>query len=202
MKSLLLAMFLFSLSACVSSIMQKTTNNYMNSVSALQQSGEWQKAVEPARRAVINAESPSTNATPLQKAIAHYEYGRTLGATCAFQEAEKELKKAHDLDKEAKQPLYLSLVELARLNLDQGRHVEANRYFQSAIKEIKLARVDEHAPRAFSDILNEYSQSLEKTGKIKEAKVAKKQAENLVASSSTGSSMTDRTPYGKFCPKK
>lgn len=107
--------------------MQKTSDNYAQSAHSFINAGEWGKALEPAKRAVINADS--ANISPEKRAVAHYEYGRILGATCSFAEAESELKKAYELDNETKQPLFLSLTELARLNLDQEKYREASDYF-------------------------------------------------------------------------
>ncbi|GAB7562005.1 hypothetical protein LG202_00440 [Methylobacillus methanolivorans] len=55
---------------------------------------------------------------PSTRAVLSSEYGRSLGATCFFNDATFYLNQAYDLDKQTGGPLYMSLVELARLNLD------------------------------------------------------------------------------------
>lgn len=180
--------------------MQKTSDNYARVAHSFMVAGEWEKALEPAKRAVINADS--ANLSPEKRAIAHYEYGRALGVTCSFAEAESELKIAYELDKQTKQPLFLSLTELARLNFDQGKYKEASEYFEKTIDEIRKVKADASAPIAFAEILNEYSIALEKAGNKKKAALAKSEASAILKNNPKRFSITDRTPYGKHCLNK
>lgn len=200
MKIFIHLVLLLIFCGCAGRVMQRNSDKYARAADSFKEAGEWEKALEPAKRAMINAERAHSNVK--NRAILHYEYGRVLGVTCSFQEAEAELKEAYELDQEAKQPLFLSLTELARLNLDQGKYKEANEYFEKSIQELKFAKADQSMPIDFAEVLNEYATSLEKVSDSKKAASIRKEARGLIKNHPSEQSNTDRTPYGKHCLKK
>lgn len=188
---------LMLLTGCVSAIQERASFNYTYKGALAQAQGDWQAARRSYARAVINAEQ--ANLSPGRRALLNYEYGRSLGVTCLFEKAEYELNLAYDLDKQAGAPLYLSLVELARLNLDQQKYAAAVVYYERAVPELDRADMAKKAPIAHADILDEYAVALSAIGRIADAQIANQQAKKLRDENPKGFSITDRTPYGKYC---
>lgn len=199
MRRLAVIILVFQIfSGCAQPVLEKTSRNYSKEAYDLAAAGKWKDAAEPARRAILNANSASS--TDNRKAMLHYEYGRILGVTCSFLQAEENLKIAYNYDKSAQQPLYLSLVELARLNYDQKKFKQASEYYSEAIQEIRKAKLDIAAPVDFSEILFEQAESYNQIELKKESVILKKEAETIKKKFPNDVSATDRTPYGKYCP--
>jgi tetratricopeptide (TPR) repeat protein len=186
------------LSGCVSAIKGQYASNYEQTGAIAQNQGDWDGARRAYAIAVNNVASPD----PRKNAIYHYEYGRSLGVTCYFVEAERELNIAYDFDQRAGQPLYLSLVELARLNLDQRKFPQAALYFERAFSEIDRANVPKVAPTAYADVLDEYASALSAAGRQLEAAATIKRASEVRSNNPKGYSITDRTPYGRHCANR
>ncbi|CDZ94053.1 MULTISPECIES: hypothetical protein [Pseudomonadaceae] len=186
-----------SLTGCVSAIQTKNVRNYTLMGMQAQAVGNWDLARRAYARAVVNAELAKL--PPAVRSVLTYEYGRALGVTCFFELSESELNLAYKLDKEAGNPLYLSLVELARLSLDQNKYHEAVGYFAKAIVEFDKEDFAANAPIGYADVLAEYAASLSAIDKKSEASSIMHKAAEIRAANPQGRSITDRTPYGKFC---
>ena len=183
------------LSGCVSAIKGEYASNYEQTGAMAQARGDWNAA----RRAYAIAVNNVVTSDPKTNAIYHYEYGRSLGVTCSFVEAEHELSIAYEFDQRAGLPLYLSLVELARLNLDQRKFLQATQYFERALPEIDRAKAAENAPIAYADVLDEYASALSGAGRQQEATAAAGRASEIKGANPKRHSITDRTPYGRQC---
>jgi tetratricopeptide (TPR) repeat protein len=183
------------LSGGVSAIKDQYASNYEQTGAIAQARGDW----DAARRAYAIAVNNVARSDPRTNAIYHYEYGRSLGVTCFFVEAERELNIAYDFDQRAGQALYLSLVELARLNLDQRKFPQAALYFERALSEIDRANVAKVSPMAYADTLDEYASALSGAGHQLEAAATIKRASEIRSNNPKGHSITDRTPYGRQC---
>jgi len=192
-----LILFAVLITGCATAVEQRIATNYAIAGANAQKRGDWDAARRNFARAVANAEL--ARSAPGERAILHYEYGRSLGATCFFDKAEKELNFAHQLDKEARQPLYLSLVELARLNLDQKKFIQALSYFQQALPELDRANAPYEVPVDYADILEEYALALDGVGRNEDAAVTRQGLTQIRTANPKGCSITDRTPYGKHC---
>jgi tetratricopeptide (TPR) repeat protein len=127
-----------------------------------------------------------------------YEYGRSLGVTGHFKEAEVWLKLARDGDEHLNAPTYMDLTELARLNLDQGKYAAALPYFEQLFQELDRIGAPESTPAAYCDLLKEYADALDGVGKSQEADMKRQDIEDVKAKHPFRRSMTDRTPYGKY----
>lgn len=194
----LLVLMMLTVSACMPYVADTTTLREWYQVAVQQQNlGYWHEA----RQAFANVvyELPDSDEPLTFKAIAHYEYGRSLGATCFFDKAEQELLIAYGIDQQTGEPLYLSLVELARLNLDQGKYEQAVSYFERALLELDKASFSIDSPIAYADGLDEYSHALDSIGRKQEAVIHKARAAALREANPQGVSITDRTPYGAYC---
>lgn len=184
---------------CASPVQQATSEHYTVTAMQAQARGDWDTARKSYARAVVNAEQARLPAR--RRAILTYEYGRALGVTCYFDLAEAELNTAYTLDKEAGQPLYLSLVELSRLTLDQGKYQSSIGYFDRALAAMDAAQLERISPAEYGVILEEYAQALTGAGRDAEASSQKTRAADLREKTRATHSITDRTPYGKKCTK-
>lgn len=200
MSRLLLTLLLTSsMVGCVTAINEKNATYYEQVGIAAQQRGDWDASRKAFARAANNADLANTS--PKNRAILHYEYGRSLGVTCFYKEAERELELAYNLDKQTGQPLYYSLVELARLNLDTQNYSQAATYFDKAMQGLNRANAVKESPIAYADILDEYSTALAGLGRKNESSELEKRANAIRGKNPKGGSITDRTPYGKQCTK-
>ncbi|WP_253281308.1 hypothetical protein [Cupriavidus sp. HPC(L)] len=165
------------LAGCASEVRERIASNYGRVGAAAIRQGDWDTARRAFARVTVNADLAELPAA--RRALAHYEYGRSLGVTCYFDRAEEELKTAFELDKQAGQPLYLSLVELARLNLDQGKYSQSAAYFERAIPLLEAAGVAKEAPMGYADILEEYARTLSGMGRTADAQLSVGRATTL-----------------------
>ncbi|KHK55792.1 hypothetical protein PI87_12300 [Ralstonia sp. A12] len=197
MKSVSALLMVVLLAGCASAVEERVSNNYMVQGAAAQARGDWDTARRAYARATVNADQARLPAG--RRAILHYEYGRSLGVTCFFDQSEQELNAAYELDKQAGQPLYLSLIELARLSLDQQKFAQSVAYFERALPELDKAGAASSAPAGYADVLDEYAKALAGAGNAVESKIQVNRAAMLRAAKQSKRSNTDRTPYGKFC---
>ncbi len=121
--------------------------------------------------------------------------------TCFFDLAEEEFKAALELDRQAGQPLYLTLTELSRLNLAQGKYPAALRYFERGFPLLDAARAAQEAPIGYADLLDHYAQALDGAGQASAAQQARQRAAGLRQQHPQQQSATDLTPYGSACPR-
>ncbi len=215
MKATLLpiAMFL-ALLGCVNVPAQAVENNsaepeyqqvYRSAYMALQDNN-W-PLYKNLLRKVIDT-STSSGAPPNERAIFWYEYGRALGITCEWKQAQFALAVAHNLDLKTGGPVHKSLNELGRINgliKDYGKAVG---YFTRGAKT--FARYQQQYPSeqinlsGSAQILSDFAYALEQTGGQPSA--IKKLREDAVAarkkSVEQGETYADITPYGSQCASR
>lgn len=194
----LVIILVFVLSGCASTLNERNAHHYANAGVAAQQAGDWEMARRHWSRAAVNAQLAGM--TDKQQAIAFYEYGRSCGATCFFDESEKYLLMSLELDKSGGGPIHMSLLELARLNFDQKKYKEANRYFEQLPALYEKEKAAEKDPAGVALAYKEFSISLENTGRVKEAEKYSKISEQLEKIVKGNESNTERTPYGSCIP--
>ncbi len=189
---------LLSLVGC-ESVDEKSGGDYKQKAAAAEKRGDW----EAARRfyATSFADRNLGQTSPRYRAVLHYEYGRSLGVTCFFKEAEHEFSLAHDLDKKTGGVFYLSLTELGRLSLAQKKYPEAVSYFERVLAELDPTITAKKAPVFYAGVLEDYASALSGAERPKNAEAAEKQAAEIKATLPTEQSNTERTPYGTQCPK-
>lgn len=169
---------------------------YASAAHALIAKNNWRAACVAMSRAVKEAEERGLG--PKTLVTLDYEYGRCLGVTGKFADAETCLLKALALDKQTGGPFYMDLTELARLNYDQAKYPEANAYFEQDLLEMDRQGLADSAPAGFIDVLGEYSVALRKTGHEFEAGTVDARIKAIRAAHPVLVSHTDRTPYGKY----
>jgi len=139
MRSLCFLALLVVLTGCASEIQKRNAERFTLIGMQAQAQGDWDTARRAYARAVVNGEQAKLPQRTL--AVLTYEYGRSLGVSCFFDLAEAELNRAHELDRQAGNPLYLSLTELVRLTFDQQKFQAAIAYFERAIAEMDRANL-------------------------------------------------------------
>jgi tetratricopeptide (TPR) repeat protein len=189
-------MILLSLAGCVS-LTEGSAGESMQKGAAAENQGDW----DAARRiyAQTFADKNLAQTSPRYRAVLHYEYGRSLGVTCFFTEAEHELTLAHNLDKKNSGVFYLSLTVLVRLNLAQQKFPEALSYFERALAELDPAITAKTTPVFYANVLDDYALALSGTGHPGRAKAATRQAAEVRANIIGEQRNGDTTPYGKQC---
>ena len=101
-------------------------------------------------------------------ATAKYGLGRSLGQLCEFNEAERNLKEAAELEEKLSggKSIYLSqdYFELARLYYDYGRYSMAVSYFQLAIPIADGFGAEASDPIGYADVLADFAVALARSG--------------------------------------
>jgi len=192
-----LAFSIVLVSGCAASINEYNARQHAQAGVKAGKSGEFAKARKEFARALTNARL--ANADLKLVAVLSYEYGRYSGMICDWVEGEKGLTEAYDLDRQNGGPAYMSLVELARLNLDRQQYGNAVEYFDRVVPELETSHADTRDPIGYAQVLDEYAASLEKTGKNGLAGKFHDRARDLRKAFPGQSSRTDRTPYGTQC---
>jgi tetratricopeptide (TPR) repeat protein len=185
---------------CVSAINATNARHHAEVANEASKAGDWTTARTQWARALVNAQLAGAPSQTL--AVFNYEYGRALGVTCFYDEAEKYLLKALELDVQTSGPTYMSLLELSRLMYDQKQYDKSIPYFRRTLEAIEVSGMAAKVPIDLADMLNEYADALVKTDNDKEAIVVAKRAQQLRTDNPEKQSNTDRTPYGTQCAKK
>lgn len=192
------ALFLImSVTGCANAINVKNTNSHGNAANAASKAGDWTTARKQWAQALVNAELAGMPAQQL--AVFHYEYGRALGVQCFWKESESYLQRAYELDHQTAGPEFMSLLELSRLKYDQGKFDKCIPYYLRAIESLEKVNAPARTPTEFSVVLEEYAKALRETGKEQEAISVQKRADEIRSKNQEGRTVTDRTPYGKYC---
>jgi tetratricopeptide (TPR) repeat protein len=185
---------IISQESCATAINEKNAILHANTADANQKSGDWKAARTEWARAVVNADLGKMDNKV--RAIFYYEYGRSLGVTCIYDEAEVYLNKALELDRKTGEPLYLSLTELSRLFLDQKKYEKAANYYVKSFNELDKRNGEKEAPIEYANMLDEYALALSKIGETAKSDEAKLRAIKFRKENPKGYSVTERTPYG------
>ena len=196
-KPVIIICFTALVTSCAAPINRKTSEITAQAGYLAQQQGDWDAARNNYAKAVVNAELG--NEAPQKVAVLYYEYGRSLGVTCYFDDAEKYLSKALTVDRETNGPAYMSILELARLNYDQNKYQEANNYYYELLSIYEKHNAEGQDPIGVADVYAEFAFSLEAVGKYSESAALKQRAITLKSKNSGKISSTERTPYAKRC---
>jgi tetratricopeptide (TPR) repeat protein len=195
-----LAFGLALVTGCVHDINKYNAARYADAGEAALRRGDWDGARRAYARAAVN--SDLGRAPVRARSVMYYEYGRTSGVTCFYDHAQEYLTKSLKLDEESSGPIHYPLIELARLNLDQGKFAQAVPYFERALPAVEKLNAESQDPIGFADFLGEYSLALSESGRSAEAGPMKARASAVRLKHQGTASRTDRTPYGKHCTDK
>ncbi|WP_150622177.1 tetratricopeptide repeat protein [Pandoraea captiosa] len=164
--------------------------------------GDWDTARRAFGQAALVADQSGWPAA--QRAAIHFDYGRALGVTCYYAEAERELSQAYDLDILTARYRYPALVELARLALVQRQYDASARYFGRALGTLDRLEAARKAPYAYAELLDDYALALGGAGDAEAAtriidRAAKVRAGLVGDAHGKPTPPTSRTPYGAHC---
>ncbi len=197
-KLILIVLFLHLVSSCAPvPINGPMTTSYGKAGYLAQQQGDWDTARKNYALAVKNAELEIASFE--MESTLNYEYGRSLGVTCFYKDAQTYLLKAIQFDQHYNGPTHMGILELARLNYDQAKHLEATKYFEKLLPIYEIASAEKHDPIGVANVYEEYSISLNKIGRTKESLHFRQLTEELRSNNPGKTSPTERTPYGKQC---
>lgn len=161
--------------------------------------GDWDDARRAFGQAVLVADQSGWPAS--QRAAVHFDYGRALGVTCYYTEAERELSQAYDLDILTGRYRYPALVELARLALVQRQFDASAKYFGRALGTLDRLQAARKVPYAYAEVLDDYALALGGAGDAEAATRIIDRAAKVRAdfSDRMQAQASSRTPYGTHC---
>lgn len=188
------------LSAAVFASDEEKPMDYVGAAVAARENGDWDEVRRIYARALEG--NSLDQADHRFKATLHYEYGRALGVTCHFNEAERQLNLANELDKHTGGVFYLSLTELARLNLDQRRYAQALSYLERILAELDPVITARRVPVFYANLLDDYASALAGAGREKDAEAASRKARETRGGAPKPPIDPHRTPYGQQCGKR
>ncbi len=106
-----------------------------------------------------------------------YSYGRMVGYTCDFPEAEKLLVEALSLEETLPGPdrrnVTKRLSELARLSFDLEKFQESASYYERAIPIMDAVMLSEDSI-GYALYLNDYAQALDRIGEVRKSNEVRK----------------------------
>ncbi|VVE87479.1 hypothetical protein PBR20603_01415 [Pandoraea bronchicola] len=161
--------------------------------------GDWDSARRAFGQAVLVADQSGWPAS--QRAAIHFDYGRALGVTCYYTEAERELGLAYDLDILTARYRYPALIELARLSLAQRQFAQSAKYFGRALGSLDRMEAARKVPFAYAELLDDYALALGGAGDAEAANRIIERAAKVRADLGDvlPGQATSRTPYGTHC---
>jgi len=181
---LLLAVTLLLGVGCASSVNMKNVEIHYNAGRNFEQQGDPQSAKDQYAKALINAKL--ANGNPALISMLTYNYGRMLGHTCQYEEAEENLIEALNMEKAItgnnSGPTSMRLFELARLNYDNNQFRKAASYFEEGIPLIESLNIEQSDPIGYTLILKIYKSSLDMLDRKAEADQIQIKIDSLLAS--------------------
>ena len=201
MKNIIIVIAALFLAGCLTNpINLKTAQNYYHGGNKNAKEDKWFNARMAYGRAWTNADSG--NADDRVTAVYAYEYGRASGAICDWDESEKGLLKALELDKKTNGPFHMSLVELARMYNSKGNLKDSEKYFSLAKARLDELQADTRDSIGYANILKTYSDVLLKLDRKSEADALIKREQEIRNVFKGRKSSHDLTPYGEHCNQK
>ena len=169
---------------CASSINMKNVEIHLEAGRNFELKGDPQSAKDQYAKALVNAKL--ANANPALISMLTYNYGRMLGHTCQYEESERNLIEALNLESTITGPesgtSSMRLFELARLNYDNNQFIKSASYFEKGIPIVEKLGIEQSDPIGYSFILDIYKESLDKLNRDIESKQIQTKIENLVSS--------------------
>lgn len=159
--------------------------------------GDWDTARRQFAQAVVNADLG--NAELSGKWQVNYQYGRALGVTCFWEEAEKYLLRSMQFSEQIDRAPRLSLYELGLLSQKQGKSAQAVSYFAQLIPLMEKEGLRATYPLGVADAYERYAASLEATGQTESAARNRIEARSIRNANPTATPFGTVTPYGSTC---
>ena len=167
--------------ACVSDINRKEAQIHFEAAQRYDIQGDYTSAREQYGKALVDARLAGVD--PATISMLTYNYGRTTGYTCHFEEAEKYLLEALNMEKNITGPesgvSTKRVFELARLYFDQGQYAKSAVYYANGIPLVEKLGAAQSDPIGLANAMDEYAVALANVGKTSDAATAKQRAAQL-----------------------
>jgi tetratricopeptide (TPR) repeat protein len=200
MKSAFAAVLVCSLLVgCAAPINIRNAEKHAQAGYVAQRNDDWDTARRQFAQAVVNADLGGAEAQG--KGVVNYEYGRTLGVTCFYEEAEKYLLRSKEFQEQQGQSPHLALYELGLLTEKQRLYVKAAAYFSQLIPLMEKAGLQSQYPLGVADAYERYGNALKELGKDTDARLAAQKASSIRAENPNAKPFGRVTPYGTACAK-
>jgi tetratricopeptide (TPR) repeat protein len=186
-----------AVSGCAGTINLRNAETHMQAGYAAQRQGDWPGAQRQFGLAVMNADLGG--APPHAKGVVYYEYGRALGVTCHYENAEKFLLQSKDMIEQEGQSPYLPLYELGLLSDKQGNYLKAVTYFSQLIPLMEKEGLLERYPLGVADAYERYGTDLQAAGRSTEAETKRARAREIRSQHVDAKPFGTPTPYGAAC---
>ena len=187
-----------SLVGCAAPINVRNAEVHAQAGYAAQQRGDWDAAMRQFAQAVVNADLGG--AEPRGRAIVNYEYGRALGVSCRYSEAEKYLLRSKEFDEKQGRSPYLPLYELGLISEKQGNSLQAANYFSQLIPLMEKEGLRSRYPLGVADAYDRYASALQTNGDSEKASIQRGEANKIRAANPGAARFGTVTPYGSACP--
>jgi tetratricopeptide (TPR) repeat protein len=174
---------------------QKNARIYSTQAANAEAANDWGGARRNYFLALQNAEWAEEG--PAVLADLFYKLGRTDGVTCRFDAAADNFNKAYELNDKNAWPL----VELARMNLAQGKADAAAKLFARALPVLEKAVGATRDPMNLAAAFQDYSTALGKLSMLPEADRANARALELRAQNESSAASPVPVPYASQCPR-
>ena len=202
MRLLIVACVTLGLASCAHPINRHNAAKYHDWGLEAERAGDYRLAERNYERALINARLGHAHDAGLSMAM--YNLGRVKAYLCKYDDAEKLLVDALQLEERVTGPdsglTSMRLFELARLHLDRRQYAASLPYFARGIPVVKKLGVESSDPIALADALEQYSIALGKSGRSADSMQRKREADALRAGN-PGRTARFRPPrYGQPCP--
>ena len=159
---LLLVFFTLPITANANRLNMKEAEIHYNAASEFEYKGDYQSAKEQYAKALVNAKLGGGE--PALISMLTYNYGRMLGLTCQYEESEKNLLEALNIEKSVSGSdsgtISMRLFELARLDHDNNKYEKSIPYFEEGIPIVEKLGIERSDPIGYSLILEIYKDSL------------------------------------------
>jgi tetratricopeptide (TPR) repeat protein len=122
-------------------------------------------------------------AEPSLLSMLAYNYGRMAGVTCDYEQAQKVLTEALEIEAKVTGPQSgissMRLFELARLNADNGHYDQSLAYYSKAIPIVENLKIEESDPAGYAVVLDQYAQVLDQNKEPAQAQKIRAKAQGL-----------------------
>ena len=199
LRILLVAVTSIVLVGCVSAINSRNSAAHAQAGYAALGRSDWPTARRQFAQAVVNADLGGLSLD--DKLRVNYEYGRALGVTCFFEQAEKYLLRSKQFAEQSGASPHLSLLELGLVNEKQGKMSEASEYYAQLMPIVEREGVRNRFPLGVAEAYERYGETLKATGRAEAAAAALKEAAAIRIANPNAKPFGKSTPYGTLCEK-
>lgn len=166
--------------------------------------GNWVLAEENYQRGYL--ESQGDFVADADRSRATYNLARARGYLCKFEDAEKLMAAALDIEEKVSGPesgvISKRLIESARLHFDRGEFDKSIPFFARGMPMLANLGVAKIDPIGLANTYDDYASALTHTGKNAEADAAKQEADRLREANPGRAARYVPARYGQSCPAK